>query len=137
MLRRCLTQLRQRVQRGVDALRTRVSRWTQPRPLTLAAGLATDLVRPRRELLLENAFLRQQVIVLSRTAKRPAFTAWDRGLLVLLASRLRTWPGALLIVQPATLLRWHRQSFKRFWRRKSAPRTQPASLAPATIALIT
>ncbi len=43
MLRRCLIRLRQRVQCGVDALRTRVSRWTKPRPLTLAAGLATDV----------------------------------------------------------------------------------------------
>src|SRR5919199_3792109 len=104
MLRRCFAYLCQRVQRGVDALRTRVSRWTKPRPLTLAAGLATDLVRPRRELLLENAFLRQQVIVLSRTAQRPTFTRWDRGLLVLLASQLRTWASALLIVQPETVL---------------------------------
>ncbi len=39
MLRRCLTQLRQRVQRGVDALRTRVSRWTKPRPVALTVGV--------------------------------------------------------------------------------------------------
>ena len=43
MLSRCLAQLRQRVQRGVDALRTRVSRWTRPGPVGLAAGLAADL----------------------------------------------------------------------------------------------
>jgi len=71
-----------------------------------------------------------------RTGKQPAFTPLDRGLLVLLASRLRTWAGALLIVQPETLLRWHREGFRLFWRRKSAPRTQPSPLAPATIALI-
>src|SRR5215218_8256277 len=136
MLRRCLTQLRQRVQRGGDALRTRVSRWTKPRPLTLAAGLATDLGRPRRELLLEHAFLRQQVIVLSRAATRPACTPWDRGLLVLLASRLRTWASALLIVQPETVLHWHRQGYRLFWRLKSAPRYRPSPLAQATIDLI-
>jgi putative transposase len=136
MLRRCLACLCQRVQRGVDALRTRVSRWTKPRPLTLAAGLATDLVRPRRELLLENAFLRQQVIVLSRAATRPACTPWDRGLLVLLASHLRTWASALLIVQPETVLRWHRLGFRLFWRHKSAPRSRPSPLATGTIDLI-
>src|SRR3712207_928749 len=136
MLRRCLTQLRQRVHRGVHALRTRVSRWAKPRPLTLAAGLATDLVRPRRELLLENAFLRQQVIVLSRAATRPAFTPGDRGLLVLLASHLRTWASALLIVQPETVLRWHRQGCRLFWRRTSAPRSRPSPLATGTIELI-
>ncbi len=39
MLRRCLACLCQRVQRGVDALRTRASRWTTPHPVALAAGL--------------------------------------------------------------------------------------------------
>ena len=96
MLTRCLAWLRQRVQRGVDALRARASQWTRPRPVAPAAGLAADLTRSRRDLLLENALLRQQVLVLRRTVKRPTLTPLDRGLLVLLASRLRTWcPGRL------------------------------------------
>src|ERR671932_1424128 len=136
MLRRCLAWLRRRVQRVDAALRTRVSRWTKPRPIALAAGLATDLTRSRTDLLLENALLRQQVIVLSRTAKRPRFTRWDRGLLVLLASRLRTWAAVLLIIQPETVLRWHRQGFRLIWRRKSAPRSQPSPLRRDTIELI-
>src|SRR5215212_6116841 len=135
MLTRCLTWLRQRVQHGVDALRTRVSRWTRPGPVALAAGLAADLTRSRGDLLLENALLRQQVLVLRRTAKRPTFTCWDRGLLVLLASRLRTWAGALLIVRPETVLRWHRQGFRLVWRRRSAPRSRPSPLATTTIDL--
>ncbi len=112
MLAHGLARLRRLARRCADTVRARVSRWTKPRPRSLAMGLATDLVRPRRELLLENAFLRQQVLVLSRTTKRPAFTPWDRGLLVLIAGRLRTWAGALLIIQPETLLRWHRQGFR-------------------------
>ncbi len=137
MLRRCLTQLRQRVQRGVDALRTRASRWTEPRPVALAAGLAADLTRSRGDLLLENALLRQQLIVLRRTVKRPTLTPLDRGLLVLLASRLRTWASALLIIRPETVLRWHRQGFRLYWRRKSRPRSTPQpKVATETIALI-
>jgi len=132
-----LARLRQFARRCVDTVRAQVSAWTKPRPPSLATGLATDLVRRRHDLLVENAFLRQQVIVLSRTAKRPSFTPWDRGLLILLASRLRTWASALLILQPETLLRWHRQGFRLFWRRKSTPRTRPSPLAAATIALIT
>jgi len=131
-----LARLRQFARHCVDTVRVRVSAWTKPRPPSLATGLATDLVRRRHELLLENAVLRQQVIVLSRAGKRPAFTPWDRRLLVLLASRLRTWASALLIVQPETVLRWHRQGFRLFWRRKSAPRARPSPLAAATIALI-
>src|ERR687885_2986452 len=136
MLTRCLTWLRQRVRYGVDAIRTRVSQWTTPRPVALAAGLAADLTRSRGELLLENALLRQQVLVLRRAVKRPALPPPDRGLLVLLASRLRTWASALLIVQPETVLRWHRQGFRLFWRRTSAPRSRPSPLATATIDLI-
>ncbi len=61
------------------------------RPLDGTAMLATvsDLLRPRSELILENALLRQQVIVLQRHVKRPKIRNTDRRTLVLLASRLR------------------------------------------------
>jgi hypothetical protein len=70
-----------------------------------------DMTRSKSELILENAFLRQQLVILQRQAKRPALTPLDRGLLVMLASRLTTWRNALLIVKPDTLLTWHRQGF--------------------------
>jgi len=81
-----------------------------------------DLTRTKSELLLENMLLRQQLIVLKRQAKRPALTWRDRTLFVLLASRLRTWKQALVIVQPETVLRWHRDLFRWVWKRKSKPR---------------
>jgi putative transposase len=56
--------------------------------------------------------------------------------LLLLASRVRHWKDALLIVQPDTLLRWPRAGFRLFWRWKSRTKTQPAPLAAETIALI-
>ncbi len=136
MLAHGLARLRQFARHVAETVRAQVSAWTKPRPRSLATGLATDLVRRRHDLLRENAFLRQQVIVLTRTAKRPTFTPWDRGLLVLLASRLRTWGGTLLIVQPATVLRWHCQGFRLLWRQKSAPRSRPAPVGTATSALI-
>jgi len=57
---------------------------------------------------------------------------------VLLASRVRTWRTALLIVQPETLLRWHRRLFRRHWRRKSraAASASRAKVPAETIALI-
>jgi len=56
---------------------------------------------------------------------------------VLLASRLRAWRQALLIVQPETVLRWHRQGFLLLWRWKSRPRSAPQPrVAVETIALI-
>jgi len=71
MLTRCPAWLGQRIQHGVDTLRARASRWTQPRPVALASGLAADLARSRGDLLLENMLLRQQVLILRRTVKRP------------------------------------------------------------------
>jgi putative transposase len=35
------------------------------------------------------------------------------------------WRQALVIVQPATLIRWHRQGFRLFWRWKSTPGRPP------------
>jgi len=136
MLTRCRVWLRRRVQRGVGAMRSRASQWTKPCSVALATGLAGDVTRGRGDLLLENALLRQQIRVLHRAARRSRFTPLERGLLVLLASRLRTWAGALLIVQPATVLRWHRQGFRLFWRRKSAPRSRPSPLPTTTIDLL-
>jgi putative transposase len=82
-------------------------------------GTVADLTRDRAELVLENAFLRRQVIVLSREQKRPPLTNKDRRLLVLWTRLLPSWKGPWLIVQPDTLMRWHRELFKVVWRRKS------------------
>jgi len=100
-------------------------------------GALTDLVRSRPALVAENVFLRHQLGILRRAVKRPRCTPADRALLVLRASRLRAWRQALLIVQPATVLRWQRQGFRLFWRWKSRPRSTPQpKVAAATIALI-
>ena len=88
------------------------SRWVKPDNQCLALGAMADVAQGRSELVLENAFLRQQVIVLSREKKRPPLTNQDRRLLVLLARLLASWNDALLIVQPDTLMRWHRDLFK-------------------------
>src|SRR3712207_1475361 len=106
-------------------LRQRLISATKPAEQGVAVGALTDLVRGRPALIAENAFLRQQLRILQRSVKRPRCTPTDRALLVLLASRIRAWRQALLIVQPETLLRWHRQGFRLFWRRKSRPRHAP------------
>jgi putative transposase len=110
--------------------------WSQPVNGDLLPRTITDLTRSKSELIVENAFLRQQLIVLRRQSKRPALPGRDRGLLVLLASRLRTWQDALLIVKPDTLLRWHRQGFRWFWRHKSRPKPRQLRVSPDVITLI-
>jgi hypothetical protein len=76
--------------------------------IPLLSGTVTDLVRSQSELVAENALLRKPLMILRRHVKRPACTTTDRALLVLLARMGRTWKQALVIVQPETLLRWHR-----------------------------
>ena len=86
--------------------------------------------------MLENVLLGQQLTVLGRQEKRSRFTGPDRGLLVLLACKLATWQQALLIVQPNTLLRWHRDLFKCYWAHKSKRKGGHHTLSVVIIALI-
>ena len=73
--------------------------WTKPNTSSLLRETLTDQARNKSELVAENALLRQQLIILRRQVKRPACTKTDRMLLVLLASMVRTWKQALVIVQ--------------------------------------
>jgi putative transposase len=119
-----------------DALSSRFARWTKPLLTSLPLATLTDLGKSKSELIAENALLRQQLIVLRRQVKRPAFTRTDRILLVLLARMVRTWNQALFIVQPETVLRWHRELFRWYWKRKSKAASHMPKVAAETIALI-
>src|SRR5215213_3048505 len=99
-------------------------------------GALGDLTRTKAELVAENALLRQQLVVLQRQVKRPVFTPADRLRLVLLARLARSWQAALLIVQPDTLLRWHRQGFRLVWRAKSAAASKRPQVSAETVAAI-
>jgi transposase InsO family protein len=111
---------------------------TRPARQTLLVDTLADLPRSKSQLIAENALLRQQLLILRRSVKRPRCTPADRALLVLLASRVPFWRQALLLVQPETLLRWHRDAFRLVWRGRSRPRTRIArpKIAGETIALI-
>jgi len=133
-----LQRLASTTRRAAQALHRHVLAASKPPRTSLVTGTLADLPRTKPALILENALLRQQLNILQRGVKRPRCTPVDRALLVLLASRLRTWRQSLLIVQPDTLLRWHRALFRSFWRRKSrvaAPAHRPP-IAPETISLI-
>jgi putative transposase len=110
--------------------------WAKPDTTSLLLGTLTDLARSRSELVAENALLRQQLIILRRQVKRPACSKTDRMLLVLLARAVQTWKQALFIVQPETLLRWHRQGFRLFWKYKSRAGVSKPKIAAETVALI-
>lgn len=114
-------------------LQERIKRWTKPAALALIIGILSDLTRNRTDLVVENALLRQQLIVLKRQIKQPQLTNPDRFRLVFLVHLTKFWKQALHILQPDTLLRWHRELFQFYWRRKSQGKPK---ISPETNALI-
>ena len=77
-----------------------------------------------RAVALENLALRQQLSVFRRTVRRPQLRTRDRLFWVLLAKAWRDWRTALIVVQPDTVVRWHRQWLRRRWTQRST-RTRP------------
>ena len=127
----------QRLKDGcLQTLSSRLTHLTRPLTSSLPLQILADLSRSKTELVAENALLREQLIILQRQVKRPACTNTDRILLVLLARLVRTWQQALVIVQPDTLLRWHRELFRLYWKRKSKTSSKKPKVAEETIALI-
>jgi putative transposase len=75
-----------------------------------------SFLRSRAALELENVALRQQICVLRRSAKkRLTLTPADRLFWVVLSRIWSGWRGALAIVQPETVIAWHRKGFRLFW----------------------
>jgi putative transposase len=72
--------------------------WTFLRALSLGSAA----------IALENVALRHQLAVLQRSVRRPRLSRWDRILWVWLSRLWTTWRSSLVIVQPATVLAWHR-----------------------------
>ncbi|MFC1961407.1 hypothetical protein ACFLYO_11945, partial [Chloroflexota bacterium] len=89
-------------------------------PIGVVSGGVVDVTRSKEELILENMLLRQQVIVLQRQVKRPKLTWRERFTVVLLARWVgQRWHEAMMIVQPETVIRWHRDIYRMVWRQKT------------------
>jgi putative transposase len=72
---------------------------------------------------LENVALRHQLTVLQRSIPHPRLRGQDRILWVCLSRLWANWRSSLLIVQPATVVAWHRQGFRLYWRWQSRLRS--------------
>jgi hypothetical protein len=120
----------------IASLRGRICRWTRPSTPPIL-GYVLDRFRSPEDLGRENALLRKQLEVACRQiARRPRFTRADRLMLVLLARLAPTWQSATRLVRPETILRWHRQGFQLFWRRKSKRTEAQPRISAETITLI-
>ena len=89
----------------------------------MMAVFLRSLLRTQMELAAENLALRQQLVALEHSSKRPRLRNRDRIFWVFLSRLWSNWRGVLLIVQPQTVVRWHQQGFKLYWRWKSQPKT--------------
>jgi putative transposase len=72
--------------------------------------------RSRQALVSENAALRHQLATLIRSGGRSKLKAADGAFWVLLRRTWSGWRGPLVIVRPETVVRWHRDGFRLFWR---------------------
>ena len=79
------------------------------------------LFRSTESVQAENLFLRSQLaLYIERGVQPRRVDAATRVSLAVLA-RLFDWRGALVVVQPATMIRWHRAGWRLLWRMKSGP----------------
>ena len=69
----------------------------------------------RRDLLLENLALRQQLVLMKQRDPRPQVSTSDKLFWVILRRLWPQWKRALILVQPETVVRWHRAGFKLYW----------------------
>ena len=91
--------------------------------LRMALLIVRNVFRDRGELAIENLALRQQLAVFHGKKKRPRIRQLDRIFWIWLSRLWSNWRSALLIVQPDTVVRWHQQGFKLYWRWKSREKT--------------
>jgi transposase InsO family protein len=91
--------------------------------LNLIRSMLLGLFRSKTSLEAEILALRHQLNVLRRASpQRPVFSNFDRMILVCLYRIAPRILDALTIVEPETVIRWHRAGFRSFWRWKSRRR---------------
>jgi putative transposase len=79
------------------------------------------LFRSRQEQAVVELALRQQLATYAHRHPRPRLSRLDRAFWVALSRLWPRWRSALVLVQPETVIRWHREGFRRYWRSISMP----------------
>src|SRR5436853_1918013 len=90
----------------------------------LGLGLLTRCLQSHRSLLLENLALRQQLAVLKRKHLRPRMGTDDKIFWVFARRFWGAWKQSLVLVNPETVVRWHRAGFRLYWSLISRVRKQ-------------
>ncbi len=93
--------------------------------LTVVVQVVRVASRSRADLLLENIALGQQVRILKQKHPRPQLHDADRAFWVALRTAWRGWTTRLVIVEPETVVKWHRERFGRYWSKLSRQNRAP------------
>ena len=91
--------------------------------ITVILGWLRRLGASRSELLIENLALRQQLAILTAKRPRPRMRAADRFFWVALRRFWPRWKEVLVVIRTETVVRWHRQGFRKYWTWKSRRRS--------------
>jgi transposase InsO family protein len=94
------------------------------------------LTRSREEQAIVELALRQQLAVYAQNWPRPRLSPLDRTFWVVLSRIWPRWKDNLVLVRPETVVRWHRQGFRRYWRSISTPGPGRPPISEETKALI-
>lgn len=78
-------------------------------------GMCQRCFRSRKDLLLENLVLRQQLAVFEQRKQRPKLDGYDKLFWVAVQRVWTGWKKSLLIVTPDTVVHWHREGFCKYW----------------------
>ncbi len=90
--------------------------------ISLLIGVLRRSMRARRDLLMENLVLRQQLAVYARQPRRARLRNEDRLFWSVVAWAWSPWRVRLRLVQPQTVVRWHRTAWRRYWTWRSRGR---------------
>jgi transposase InsO family protein len=97
---------------------------------------ALALFRDREEQAIVELALRQQLAIYAQNRARPRLSPFDRAFWVALSRCWPRWKEHLVVVRPETVVRWHRQGFRRYWRSISTPGPGRPPISGETRALI-
>src|SRR3954454_3410786 len=107
------------------AHRRHTGRPTIRRLLSDVVALIRLALTPRPQLAAEDLFLRKQLALYHERGVKPRRSEPETRAVLVLLSGLVDWRSILTVFKPDTLIRWHRQGWRLFWRWKSRPGRPP------------
>jgi hypothetical protein len=90
--------------------------WPLLKSVMLLLRCIPAFFRSRNEQAIGELALRQQLATFALKGRKPRITSADRTFWVLLSRIWSGWKDTLVIVQPDTVVRWHRKGFRLYWR---------------------